>query len=141
MVKNIAFILGMVNITISTAIYIFIFQEMTKASLSIRGWLEFFTLISALIFILNAFSFGYLIHSLKQIIRIGCLSIYFLFGIIPLVMHNGGTVVPTGFCSLIVLSIYLSVTSQFNCRNRSILNGVLFVLNLIWGICIYYLLI
>lgn len=137
MLRNIDCILRMVNTTVSTIIYMFMYQVMAKASLSVKGFLEFFTLISALIYILNAFSFGFLIHSLKQMFRVGCLSIYLLLGIIPLAIDNGFIIIPTGLCSILVLSIYFSVTSQFHSKNRTILNGVLFVLNLIWAICIY----
>lgn len=132
--KTISYIIAFINIVISVLSYLQIYCVMVDSDASSKGWAEFFTLISSILFIIGGLSLTTIINRITKSKKYIIVSLYLLIGIIPLAVQNYFTLIPTGIFSIIVLRISVSLIAKINDNQSIVLNGILLVLNAAWGL-------
>ena len=100
---------------------------------SSKGWVEFFTLISSVLFILNGLSLTTILNSAVKPMLYISLTIYFLIGIIPIAVENYFTLIPTGIVSIVTILVSIKVVTKASGKQSLGINGLLLTLNCVWG--------
>jgi hypothetical protein len=132
--KTISYIIAFINIVVSILSYLQIYCVMVDSHVSSKGWAEFFTLISSILFIIGGLSLTTIINRITKSKKYIIVSLYLLIGIVPLAVQNYFTLIPTGIFSIIVLRISVSLIAKINDNQSIVLNGILLVLNAAWGL-------
>lgn len=132
--KTISNLIAFITILVSTLCYLQIYIVMVDSSPSSKGWAEFFTFVSSILFIINGLSLASIINEITGFKKYIILSLYLLIGIIPMAIQNQFSIIPTTVFSIIVMTISISLISKAKIKQLIILNGLLLVFNAIWGI-------
>lgn len=132
--KTISNIIALITILISTLSYLKLYNVMVDSHPSSKGWAEFFTLISSVLFIMSGLSLTSIINTTTKFKKCIIVSLYLLIGIVPMVIQNQFMIIPTGVLSIIVMSISISLLTKAKLKHLIILNGLVLIFNAIWGI-------
>ena len=100
---------------------------------SSKGWVEFFTLISSVLFILNGMSLTTILNSAVKPMLYISLTIYFLIGIIPIAFENYFTLISTGIVSIVTILVSIKFVTKASGKQSLVINGLILTLNCIWG--------
>ncbi len=129
-------IIATLNILISTFSYLKIYSIMVNSESSSKGWAEIFTLTSSIFFIISELSLVSIINSITKFKKYLIVLFYLLVGIIPMTIQNQLMIIPTLVFSIIIMTISNSFISKAKDKQLISLNGILLVINTIWGITI-----
>lgn len=132
--KTISYIIAFINIAVSLLSYLQIYCVMVDSTVSSKGWAEYFTLISSILFIVGGLSLTTIINETTKSKKYIIVSFYLLIGIIPLAVQNYFTLIPTVIFSIIVQRVSVLLISKIDDNQSIVLNGILLILNVAWGL-------
>ena len=131
--KTISNITASISIMISILTYLSIFFIMQGSHTSSQGWVEFFTLISSVFFILNGLCLATILNGMAKPMLYISLTVYFLIGIIPIAIENYFTLIPTTIVSIVIMLVSIKLITKVSRKQSLGTNGLILVLNCIWG--------
>ena len=126
-------IIASICITISILIYLKFYVAMANSHPSSRGLVEYFTLVSSVLFIVNGLCLATIFKNKTKTTLSIFLIIYFLIGIIPMLLAGYFNTITTGIISIIILMISLKLITTSSWKKTITLNVIILTLNCIWG--------
>jgi hypothetical protein len=106
---------------------------MANSHPSSRGLVEYFTLVSSVLFIVNGLCLATIFKNKTKTTLSIFLIIYFLIGIIPMLLAGYFNTITTGIISIIILMISLKLITTSSWKKTITLNVIILTLNCIWG--------
>ncbi len=97
---------------ISILTYLSIYFIMLSSHPSSQGWVEFFTLISSVFFILNGLCLATILSGMAKPMLYISLTVYFLIGIIPIAIENYFTLIPTTIVSIVIMLVSIKLVTK-----------------------------
>jgi len=135
--KTLLNIIASISILTSLITYLNSYSAMLNSSTSSKGWGEYFTLISSLLFILGGICLTTILKNTSKPMLYFSLIIYFLIGIIPIAIGNQLTLIPTGIVSIITMLVTIKFVTSASQKQLLKYNGLILFLNYIWSMMIW----
>lgn len=131
-------VIALLSIILSLITYSRVYFIFLNSSMSSKGFVEFFTVLSSILFISCSFCLTSIVNNQAKPKIFLALLIYCLLGVLPLGVINYHTLTPTMLASTVTILISMLSYKTISINTKLIINGTLLVVTSTWCYLMFY---